>query len=88
MSTMKSTSGSIAARGYPQAPMTASDQHEAGPLPSVAAGAAFVPAEDLDGAPHVVVDGARLPGTVLSLSHWPDAGTPAGAGSRHERRDR
>ncbi len=46
-------------------------------LPRVADGAAFVPADDLGGAPHVVVDGARLPGTVLSLSHWPDAGTPA-----------
>jgi hypothetical protein len=57
--------------------MTVSDQHEVRRLPSVAAGAAFVPAEDLDGAPHVVVDGARLPGTVLSLSHWPEAGTPA-----------
>ncbi len=46
-------------------------------LPRVADGAAFVPADDLGGAPHVVVNGARLPGTVLSLSHWPDAGTPA-----------
>lgn len=45
-------------------------------LPRVAEGAAFVPAGDLAGAPHVVVDGARLPGTVLSLSHWPRAGTP------------
>ncbi|HSJ74351.1 MAG TPA: DUF6687 family protein, partial [Miltoncostaeaceae bacterium] len=47
-----------------------------GPLPRVADGAAFVPVEDLAGAPHAVVDGARLPGTVLSLSHWPRAGTP------------
>ena len=45
-------------------------------MPRVADDAAFVPPEDLGGAPHVVVDGARLPGTVLSLSHWPDAGTP------------
>ncbi|HEX2506936.1 MAG TPA: DUF6687 family protein [Miltoncostaeaceae bacterium] len=47
-------------------------------LPRIAEGAAFVPAEDLEGAPHVVVDGARLPGTALSLSHWPRAGTPPG----------
>jgi hypothetical protein len=47
-------------------------------LPRVAEDAAFVPPEDLDGAPHVVVDGALLPGTVLSLSHWPGAGTPPG----------
>ena len=46
-------------------------------LPRVDRDARFVPAEDLGGAPHVVVDGARLPGTALSLSHWPDAGTPA-----------
>jgi hypothetical protein len=45
-------------------------------LPRVADDAAFVPVEDLAGAPHVVVDGARLPGTALSLSHWPRAGTP------------
>ena len=45
-------------------------------LPRVADDAAFVPAEDLGGAAHVVVDGARLPGTALSLSHWPGAGTP------------
>lgn len=45
-------------------------------LPRVAPDAAFVASEDLDGAPHVVVDGARLPGTALSLSHWPEAGTP------------
>jgi len=51
------------------------DELHPGGLPRVAEGAAFVPAEDLLGAPHVVVDGARLPGTALSLSHWPDAGT-------------
>jgi hypothetical protein len=45
-------------------------------LPRVADDAAFVPAEGVGGAPHAVVDGARMPGTVLSLSHWPGAGTP------------
>jgi hypothetical protein len=52
--------------------------HELDPssLPRVAEGAAFVPAQELAGRPHVVVDGARLPGTALSLSHWPRAGTP------------
>jgi hypothetical protein len=34
----------------------------------------YVPADALDGAPHVVVDGAPRPGTVCTLSHWP--GTP------------
>ena len=58
--------------------MTAPDELDTGSLPSVDDGAAFVPAQDLAGAPHVVVDGARLPGTALSLSHWPDAGTPPG----------
>lgn len=46
-------------------------------LPRVAREAAFVPAERLRGEPHVVVDGARLPGTALALSHWPGSGTPA-----------
>jgi hypothetical protein len=46
-------------------------------LPRVADGAEFVPAEDLGETPNVVVDGARLPSTVLSLSHWPRSGTPA-----------
>ena len=46
-------------------------------VPRVAEGARFVPAEDLGATPNVVVDGARLPSTVLSLSHWPDSGTPA-----------
>lgn len=47
-------------------------------LPRVAEGARFVPLEDLHGAPHVVVDGVPLPGTVLSLSHRPGGGTPEG----------
>ena len=45
-------------------------------LPRVAEGAVFVPREELAGAPNVVVDGPLLPGTVLSLSHWRDSGTP------------
>ena len=45
-------------------------------LPRVAEGAVFVPREELAGAAHAVVDGPLLPGTVLSLSHWRDSGTP------------
>jgi hypothetical protein len=45
-------------------------------VPRIAEGARFVPQERLGGAPHVVVDGPRMPGTVLALSHWPDSGTP------------
>lgn len=51
-------------------------ERPAAPLPRVAADARFVPAEELAGRPHVQVDGAPLPGTVLSLSHWPGSGTP------------
>lgn len=36
----------------------------------------YVPATELDGRPHVVVDGAPRPGTVLTLSHWPGTPTP------------
>src|SRR5581483_7530974 len=32
--------------------------------------------DEVGGAPHVVVDGPRLEGTALSLSHWPRSGTP------------
>ena len=39
---------------------------------------AYVPYDDLDGRPSVVVDGAAAPGTVLTLSHWPKAPTPPG----------
>ena len=56
--------------------MDAAAEHDPRLLPRVADDAAFVPAQDLGGAAHVVVDGARLPGTALSLSHWPGAGTP------------
>ena len=38
---------------------------------------AYVPVEELDGRPHVLVDGARRPGSVLTLSHWPQSPTPA-----------
>jgi hypothetical protein len=51
--------------------MTAADR-----LPRVAEDAVFTPAEEVGGAPNAQVDGAPLPGTVLSLSHWPDSGTP------------
>jgi len=37
----------------------------------------FVPVDELDGAPHVVVDGSPRPGTRLTLSHWPGTPTPA-----------
>ena len=36
----------------------------------------YVPAGDLDGRPHVIVDGAPRPGTVATLSHWPGTPTP------------
>ena len=57
--------------------MEAPERIDAGDLPRVAEGAEFVPAEDLGEIPNVVVDGALLPSTVLSLSHWPHSGTPA-----------
>jgi hypothetical protein len=46
--------------------------------PSGATGALFryVPVHQLGGEAHVVVDGARHPGTVYSLSHWPGTPTP------------
>lgn len=36
----------------------------------------YVPIEELQGGPHVVVDGAPRPGTRLTLSHWPGTPTP------------
>lgn len=36
----------------------------------------YVPVHQLGGEPHVVVDGARHPGTVYTLSHWPGTPTP------------
>lgn len=57
--------------------MQGRDPIDTSALPRVAPDAGFVPAEDLRGEPHAVVNGARLPGTALALSHWPDSGTPA-----------
>ncbi len=37
----------------------------------------FAGIEELAGRPHVVVDGASRPGTVLALSHWPASPGPA-----------
>lgn len=37
----------------------------------------YVPYQELDGRPHVVVDGAPTEGTVLCLSHWPGIVSPA-----------
>jgi len=37
---------------------------------------AYVPVEELGDDPHVLVDGATRPGTVLTLSHWPQSPTP------------
>lgn len=37
----------------------------------------FIPLEELDGRPHVLVDGAPTAGTVLTLSHWPGTPTPS-----------
>jgi hypothetical protein len=36
----------------------------------------YVPYDELDGRPSIVVDGTPAPGTVLTLSHWRGAGTP------------
>jgi hypothetical protein len=38
----------------------------------------FVPFDELDSSPNIIVDGAAGTGTVLTLSHWPKSGTPAG----------
>lgn len=37
----------------------------------------FVPFDELDTTPHILVDGAGNAHTVLTLSHWPKSGTPA-----------
>ena len=58
--------------------MSSAEPIDAQSLPRVAEGAEFVPMEELRGAAHIVVDGVPLPGTVLSLSHRPGSGTPAG----------
>jgi hypothetical protein len=36
----------------------------------------YVPYDELDGIPHVVVDGSARPDTLLTLSHWPGSPTP------------
>jgi hypothetical protein len=36
----------------------------------------YVPYDELDGIPNVIVDGAAHPDTVLTLSHWPGSPTP------------
>src|SRR5438094_2964794 len=36
----------------------------------------YVPIDDLDGRPNIIVDGYPTNGTVLTLSHWPESGTP------------
>lgn len=37
----------------------------------------FVPYDQLNSFPNIIVDGAATSGTVLTLSHWPKSGTPA-----------
>jgi hypothetical protein len=37
----------------------------------------FVPYQQLDAAPNIIVDGSAGAGTILTLSHWPKSGTPA-----------
>jgi hypothetical protein len=37
----------------------------------------YVPYEELDGVPNVIVDGSAHADTVLTLSHWPGSPTPA-----------
>jgi len=36
----------------------------------------YLPVEELGDRPHVLVDGATRPGSVLTLSHWPQSQTP------------
>ena len=37
----------------------------------------FIPYEQLNGTPNIIVDGAACAGTLLTLSHWPHSRTPA-----------
>ena len=37
----------------------------------------FVPYDDLGSRPNIIVDGAASASTLLTLSHWPQSGTPA-----------
>lgn len=59
---------------YPRVPMGSTTETT---YPRIADDAVFVPVHRLEGRPHVAVDCGRYPGTVLALSHWPAAGTPA-----------
>ena len=36
----------------------------------------YIPHHQMDGRPHLMIDGAAMPGTALTLSHWPKSGTP------------
>lgn len=36
----------------------------------------YVPYDELNGRPNIIVDGAAADGTVLTLSHWPGSATP------------
>lgn len=36
----------------------------------------FLPYDQIDSVPNVIVDGARTKHTILTLSHWPKSGTP------------
>src|SRR5690349_823025 len=38
----------------------------------------YVPFDELDGRPNVIVDGSPTDGTVVTLSHWPGADCPPG----------
>ncbi len=48
----------------------------AGGLGSLTPSFSYLPVEELDGRPHVLVDGATRPDSVLTLSHWPQSPTP------------
>ncbi len=45
-------------------------------LARLSAHARFVPADQLDGAAHICIDGRTESGAVLELSHWPGCATP------------
>ncbi|OFW24787.1 MAG: hypothetical protein A3H97_17905 [Acidobacteria bacterium RIFCSPLOWO2_02_FULL_65_29] len=41
----------------------------------------YVPYEELQAEPSIIVDGAAASGTLLTLSHWPKSGTPEALGA-------
>ncbi len=43
---------------------------------SLPAPARYIPYSDIGDQPHIIVDGAPLDSTVLTLSHWPNNQTP------------